>query len=462
MFTADDLIVASPIRKPVKLPGPVAAANNSVSFKVAPPRRSAVSIFPIRSVECDAAGSPAIVDKMVSPRARLMLPARVAVSIAKISGAVVGIFSKAVSKLFDRDEFRRDDHKPRNRRLKNMRIGILTGGGDCPGLNAAIRAVVRCALAEDVKVLGFRNGWLGLVEDDFVELTRTSVTGILPRGGTILGTSRFNPTSNADSIETLTGNWGRHNLSGLIAVGGEGTLSAARELYVHHQLRVVGIPKTIDNDINGTDFTFGFDTAVSVVTDAIDRLHSTAESHHRVMVVEVMGRHTGWIAAYGGIAGGADVVLVPEHPFRISRVCDLLINRQKDGRAFSIVVVAEDAHPHPDEPFLTDDACAQIYRHDRLGGIGEMLALEIERCTNIQTRVTTLGYVQRGGSPTAFDRILATRFGIKAYELVRNQEWGQMVAVRGNRIISVPLVEAVGELKKLDEDIYKVAEVFFG
>ena len=180
------------------------------------------------------------------------------------------------------------------------------------------------------------------------------------------------------------------------------------------------------------------------------------------MVVEVMGRHTGWIAAYGGIAGGADVVLVPEHPFRVSRVCDLLTNRKKDGRAFSIVVVAEDAHPHPEEPFLSDDACALIYRHDRLGGIGEMLALEIERCTSIQTRVTKLGYVQRGGSPTAFDRILATRFGIKAYELVRGQQYGQMVAIRGNKIVSVPLSEAVGGLKKLDEDIYRVAEVFFG
>jgi ATP-dependent phosphofructokinase / diphosphate-dependent phosphofructokinase len=343
-----------------------------------------------------------------------------------------------------------------------MRIGILTGGGDCPGLNAAIRAVVRCASAEDVKVLGFRNGWEGLVQDDFEELTRALVIGILPRGGTILGTSRFNPTKNADSIDTLTRNWRRHNLHGLIAVGGEGTLSAARELCEHHRLQVVGIPKTIDNDINGTDFTFGFDTAVSVVTDAIDRLHSTAESHHRVMVVEVMGRHTGWIAAYGGIAGGADVVLVPEHPFRISQVCDLLINRQKDGRAFSIVVVAEDAHPHPDEPFLTDDQCALIYRHERLGGIGEMLALEIERCTKIQTRVTKLGYVQRGGSPTAFDRILATRFGIKGYELVRNQQWGQMVALRANKIVSIALAEAVGQLKKLDEEIYKVAEVFFG
>lgn len=343
-----------------------------------------------------------------------------------------------------------------------MRVGVLTGGGDCPGLNAAIRAIVRRANADDVEVLGFRNGWLGLVDNDFIELTRTSVTGILPRGGTILGTSRFNPTKDESSIERLKENWRIHKLTGLIVVGGEGSLSAAQDLWRDHQVQLVGVPKTIDNDINGTDFTFGFDTAVSIVTDAIDRLHSTAESHHRVMVVEVMGRHTGWIAAYGGIAGGADIVLVPEHPFRISRVCDVLINRKREGRAFSIVVVAEDAHPHPDEAFLSPEQCDSIFQHNRLGGIGEALANEIERCTDIQARVTKLGYVQRGGSPTAFDRILATRFGIKAYEMAREGEWGQMTALRGNRIVSVPLAEAVGELKRLDEEIYRIAEIFFG
>jgi 6-phosphofructokinase 1 len=260
----------------------------------------------------------------------------------------------------------------------------------------------------------------------------------------------------------LKENFAMHALDGLIVVGGEGSLSAARDLWRHHEIRLVGIPKTIDNDINGTDFTFGFDTAVSIVTDAIDRLHSTAESHHRVMVVEVMGRHTGWIAAYGGIAGGADVVLVPEHPFRISRVCELLAHRKKDGRAFSIVVVAEDAHPHPDEVFLSEEQYAALYRHDRLGGIGEALAAVIEQCTGIQSRVTKLGYVQRGGSPTPFDRILATRFGIKAYEMIRTGEFGKMAALRGNRIVSASLDEAVGELKRLDEEIYRVAEVFFG
>jgi 6-phosphofructokinase 1 len=343
-----------------------------------------------------------------------------------------------------------------------MRIGVLTGGGDCPGLNAAIRAIVRRANSDQVEVLGFRSGWQGLVENDFIELNRTSVTGILPRGGTILGTSRYNPLKDPQSIPRLIENWQNHGLAGLIVVGGEGTLSAALDLCRDHQLELVGVPKTIDNDVCGTDFTFGFDTAVSIVTDAVDRLHSTAESHHRVMVVEVMGRHTGWIAAYGGIAGGADVILVPERPFRISRVCGLLEERKKQGRAFSIVVVAEDAHPHPDEPFLDEDQCNAIYRHDRLGGIGEALAREIERCTDIQARVTKLGYVQRGGSPTAYDRILATRFGIKAYEMIREAKWGQMAAIRGNRIISVPLTEAVGDLKRLDDEIYRVAEVFFG
>src|SRR5947208_2424547 len=343
-----------------------------------------------------------------------------------------------------------------------MRIGVLTAGGDCPGLNAVIRAVIRCASADDVDVLGIKNGWRGLVENDHLELTRASVLGILPRGGTILGTSRLNPLKDPQLMGRLKENLRVLRLDGLIVVGGEGSLSVARDLWSDHQVQLVGIPKTIDNDIRGTDFTFGFDTAVSIVTDAIDRLHSTAESHHRVMVVEVMGRHTGWIAAYGGIAGGADAILVPEHPFRISRVCGLLERRRKEGRAFSIVVVAEDAHPHPDEAFLNVDQCDAIYRHDRLGGIGEALANEIERCTGIQTRVTKLGYVQRGGSPTAFDRILATRFGLKAYDMVRAGEWGQMAALRGNGIVGIPLAAAVGELKHLDEALYMLVDVFFG
>lgn len=344
----------------------------------------------------------------------------------------------------------------------NSTIGVLTGGGDCPGLNAALRAVVRRAARDGVRVLGIKNGWLGLVEGDLVSLTRESVTGILPRGGTILGTSRFNPLEHPESLHRLGDNWKKHDLAAVIVVGGEGTLSAAYDLWRDFHYKLVAVPKTIDNDIAGTDFTFGFDTAVSIVTDAVDRLHSTAESHHRVMVVEVMGRHTGWIAAFGGIAGGADVILVPEHPFRLSRVCELLKARKRDGRAFSIVVVAEDAHPAVEEEFLSEETKQELYRHDRLGGIGSVLAYEIERCTGIEARVTKLGYVQRGGSPTPYDRVLATRFGVKAYEMVLAGQWGHMAALRGNKIISVSLAEAVSGIKQLDEDVYQVAEVFFG
>jgi phosphofructokinase-like protein len=346
--------------------------------------------------------------------------------------------------------------------MNHQRAGILTGGGDCPGLNAVIRAVVRRALVSQVEIVGIRNGWLGLVEDNIEPLNRDSVSGILPRGGTILGTSRFNPTGDAGTLAMLAENWKRYNLSSLIVVGGEGTISAALDMWRDHGYPLVCIPKTIDNDIRGTDMTFGFDTAVQVVTEAVDRLHSTAESHHRVMVVEVMGRHTGWIAAYGGIAGGADVILVPEHPFKLSRVCEILQHRMEQGRAFSIIVVAEDAHPHPDEDFLSGDVRESIYRHDRLGGIGTVLAAQIERCTGIETRVTKLGYVQRGGTPTPFDRVLATRFGVKAFEMTLAAEWGRMVALSGNRITSIPLEDAVGELKLLPEDIYGVAELFFG
>ena len=345
-----------------------------------------------------------------------------------------------------------------------LRVGILTGGGDCPGLNAVIRAVVRRATAapRETQILGIKNGWRGLVEDDVEPLSRQSVSGILPRGGTILGTSRFNPLDDAESLPLIGETWRKYELSALVVVGGEGTLKAARDMWRDYQYPVVGIPKTIDNDLGGTDFTFGFDTAVSIVTDAVDRLHTTAEAHHRVMVIEVMGRHTGWIAAYGGIAGGADIVLVPEHPFRITHVCDLLMQRKEQGRAFSIIVVAEDARPHEDEEFLSAEIRSQIFKPGRLGGIGFHLAHEIETRTGLQARVTNLGYLQRGGTPTAFDRILATRFGVRAFEMVLREEWGKMAAMRGNEIISVPLDEAVNNVKRLDEEIYKVAEVFFG
>ncbi|HYE16752.1 MAG TPA: ATP-dependent 6-phosphofructokinase [Pyrinomonadaceae bacterium] len=344
-----------------------------------------------------------------------------------------------------------------------LRVGIMTGGGDCPGLNAVIRAVVRRAVLEEgSEVIGVRNGWRGLLEDDMQPLTRLSVTGLLPRGGTILGTSRVNPKDDSSHLARIRATWEKHGLEALVVVGGEGTLRAAREMWRDHGYPIVGIPKTIDNDLSGTDFPFGFDTAVNTVMEAVDKLHSTAESHHRVMVIEVMGRHSGWIAAYGGIAGGADVILVPERPFRLSRVCELLKHREQQGSAFSIVVIAEDAHPHPDEDFLDDVTKEQIYKHGRLGGIGFHLAREIERCTGIEARHANLGYVQRGGSPTAFDRVLATRFGVKAFELVLEKRWGLMVALQGNSVVSVPLDEVVDKIKRLDDEIYKVAEVFFG
>ena len=343
-----------------------------------------------------------------------------------------------------------------------MRVGILTGGGDCPGLNAVIRAVVRRAMleTETAEVVGIKNGWRGLIEDDTVPLTRSSVTGILPRGGTILGTSRVNPETKKGHLERIRATWERLGLAALIVVGGEGTLRAARDMWHHHNYPVVGVPKTIDNDLDGTDFTFGFDTAVNTVMEAVDRLHSTAEALHRVMVVEVMGRHAGWIAAYGGIAGGADVILVPERPFRLTHVCDLLRERERLGSAFSIVVVAEDARPHPEENFLSETIRERIYKHGHLGGIGFYLAREVEKRTGIETRVCNLGYVQRGGSPTAFDRVLATRFGVRSFELVTEGKWGMMVSLRGSRVVEVPLDDAVEKIKLLDDEIYHVAEVF--
>jgi 6-phosphofructokinase 1 len=333
-------------------------------------------------------------------------------------------------------------------------IGILTGGGDCSGLNAVIRAVVRRAHSFGIEVLGIRNGWAGLLSGDVEPLTSFSVTGILPKGGTILGTSRVNPLRTPEDRQTLLANVERFGLEGLIVVGGDGTLAACRELHILG-VPVVGIPKTIDNDLRGTDYTFGFDTAVNVVTDAVDRLHSTAESHHRVMVVEVMGRHSGWIATLGGLAGGADFILIPEKRYRIEDMCAVLESRRKRGRSFSIVVVAEGAAPAGEAP------------PERIGegtttGMGYRIAREIETRLKIETRVTVLGHVQRGGSPTAFDRILATRFGIRAVDLVREGHFGQMVGLQGTRVVPVSLDEATSGPKTVDLDLYADAEVFFG
>ena len=341
-------------------------------------------------------------------------------------------------------------------------LGILTGGGDCPGLNAVIRAVVRRAAADDIPVLGIRRGWDGLRDGDFMPLTRSSVAGLLSRGGTILGTSRTNPLSDPDMLNRIQTNFKQSELSGLIVVGGNGTLAAAREMWHRHQMPVVGVPKTIDNDLQGTDVTFGFDTAVSIATDAIDRLHTTAESHDRVMILEVMGRMVGWIAATAGIAGGADVILVPEKPFVISEVIKLIEKRRARKLTFSIIVVAEAARPDESEDFLSEETKQMLYDERNLGGIGRQLAREIEKRTQIETRVTVLGYTQRGGAPTPFDRVLATRYGMGAVELALDEKWGQMVAIHGGVITSVSLDVATKEPKTLDPDLYRTAEMFFG
>ena len=341
-------------------------------------------------------------------------------------------------------------------------LGILTGGGDCPGLNAVIRAVVRRAALDETSVLGIKRGWDGLRDGDFAPLTRTSVAGILPRGGTILGTSRTNPLSDPDSLNKIRRNFEQSEMSGLIVVGGNGTLAAAREMFGRYGMPVVGVPKTIDNDLQGTDMTFGFDTAVSIATDAIDRLHTTAEAHDRVMILEVMGRTVGWIAATAGIAGGADIVLVPEKPFKMSEVISLIESRRKRKLTFSIIVVAEAARPHEDEDFLSEETKLMLYNERNLGGIGRQLAREIEKQTQIETRVTVLGYTQRGGTPTPFDRVLATRYGVGAVELALTKQWGQMVAIHGPKMTSVSLDVATQAPKTLDSDLQRVAEVFFG
>jgi 6-phosphofructokinase 1 len=288
------------------------------------------------------------------------------------------------------------------------------------------------------------------------------VAGILTRGGTILGTSRTNPLSDPDGLNQIRKNFADSEMGGLLVVGGNGTLAAARELWHRHQMPVIGVPKTIDNDLRGTDVTFGFDTAVAIATDAIDRLHTTAESHDRVMILEVMGRMVGWIAASAGIAGGADIVLVPEKPFRISEIVKLLNQRRKRKQSFSIIVVAEAARPHDDEDFLSEDTKQMLYDERHLGGIGRQLARVIEKETGMETRVTVLGYTQRGGTPTAHDRIIATRYGVGAVELAIQEKWGQMVAIRGGQMTSCSLEEATSGPKELDQEFYQTAEVFFG
>jgi phosphofructokinase-like protein len=344
-----------------------------------------------------------------------------------------------------------------------MRVGVLTGGGDCPGLNAVIRAIVRRGLAEPGhSFVGFRHGWAGVLEDDAVELTLASTAGILPRGGTILGTSRTNPfAAGGDSAEPIRATMRARGVDALIPIGGEDTLGVA--LRLHEQgVPVVGVPKTIDNDLGGTDVTFGFQTAVQIVTDAIDRLHTTAESHNRVMVLEVMGRHSGWIATHAGIAGGADAILVPERPFDVEDVAAHVRARHARGPNFSIVVVAEGAIPRAGTLHVRAGTDTDAFGHARLGGIGVALEGEIERRTGYETRVTILGHTQRGGSPVAFDRVLATRFGVAAMDAALAGRFGALVGLSGTQIVEVALAEALREPKLLDPQLYETAELFFG
>ncbi len=341
-----------------------------------------------------------------------------------------------------------------------MKVGVLTGGGDCPGLNAVIRAVARRSFTRGHEVMGVREGWRGLVDGIFEPLGGAEISGLLPRGGTILGTSRTNPYKLDGGVDAVLERFVAEGFDALVAIGGEDTLGVAARLHGEHELPVVGVPKTIDNDLSGTDYTFGFDTAVYICTEAIDRLHTTAESHNRVMVLEVMGRHTGWIAVVSGIAGGADVILIPEQPVSLEDACKEIQRRHQRGKDFSIVVVSEGYELEGAE----DGGEVDQFGHVRLSerGVGARVAHEIEQRTGFETRVTVLGHVQRGGSPTPRDRVLATRYGLKAADLVHEGRFGRMAALRGDSIVDVSLEEATAELKTVPEDWYEVARAFFG
>jgi ATP-dependent phosphofructokinase / diphosphate-dependent phosphofructokinase len=345
------------------------------------------------------------------------------------------------------------------------RIGILTGGGDCPGLNAVIRAVARRSLDRGAEVIGVREGWRGLVAGLFQPLGYREISGILPRGGTILGTTRTNPYKNEGDVERVLATFEENGLDALVAIGGEDTLGVAARLHAEHGFPVVGVPKTIDNDLSATDYTFGFDTAVWIATEAIDRLHTTAESHNRVMVVEVMGRQTGWIAVMSGIAGGADVILIPEQPVTVEQACADIKRRHERGKDFSIVVVSEGyelTYESGERRAVAQEAETDQFGHIRLGGVGEALAHDIEERTGYETRVTVLGHVQRGGTPTPRDRILATRFGLKAADLVAAGSFGRMAALQGDTIVDVAIEDATKELKRVPPQVYDVARAFFG
>jgi 6-phosphofructokinase 1 len=340
-----------------------------------------------------------------------------------------------------------------------MRIGVLTGGGDCPGLNAVIRAVARQSWARDHEVIGVREGWRGMIEGLLQPLGQREISGILPRGGTIIGTSRTNPYKVDGGVDGVRARF-QDDLDALVAIGGEDTLGVASRLHEEFGAPIVGVPKTIDNDLSGTDYTFGFDTAVWICTEAIDRLHTTAEAHNRVMVVEVMGRHAGWIAVMSGIAGGADVILIPERPVDLEEVCGEIKKRHSRGKNFSIVVVSEGC----EIAGADDQGEVDQFGHKLLAkrGVGETVGRELEQRTGFETRVTVLGHIQRGGSPTPRDRILATRFGLKAADLVHTGKFGRMAALQGDDVVDVSLADATKELKTVPDDWYEVARAFFG
>ncbi len=343
-----------------------------------------------------------------------------------------------------------------------MKVGILTGGGDCPGLNAVIRAAVRKGVFHyRDEFVGFMEGWRGVIEDKTMALDLEAVGGILPRGGTILRTSRTNPSKRPDGVERCAATLQKNGVEALIAIGGDDTLSVAQKLH-ESGIKVVGVPKTIDNDLAGTDYTFGFDTACNIVCEAIDRVHTTAEAHNRVMVVEVMGRDAGWIAMYSGIAGGADVILIPERPFDVDKVAESIRHRHERGLYFSIVVVAEGAKFASESGApVVQDMGKDEFGHAKLGGIANVLAREIEKRTGYETRAVVLGHIQRGGSPTAFDRVLATRYGLAAIDMVHRSEFGCMAALRANKIISIPLKEAIAKNRTVDDEMIQIAAGLF-
>lgn len=342
-----------------------------------------------------------------------------------------------------------------------MKVGILSGGGDAPGINAVIRAIVKKGIHNHgYEIVGIKDGWAGLLNAEYLPLDLKAASGLLPKGGSILGTSRTNPFKHEKGPQTILKNAKKERIGAVIAIGGDDTLSVAHKM-CEEGLHCVGVAKTIDNDLSGTDYTFGFMTAVGIATEALDRLHTTAETHHRAMVLEVMGRYTGWIALEAGLAGGADVILIPEKPFDIEEICECIRQRQKRGRNFSIIVVAEGAKPKNGLAIVYSESVDE-FGHIRLGGVGYFLGKEIEKRMGVETRVVVLGHIQRGGTPTAFDRILATRFGIMAIDLVHQHKFDCMVGIKGNKIVSVPLEQVIGKRKTVDLELYDIASVFFG